>query len=465
MPELAPRDPRLQGLEVLVVGLGRSGLAAARLAAGRGARIVANDARTESELGPIAAQLRELGATLRLGGHPASLAATADLVIVSPGVPPAVPALVAARERGVPVWGEIELAFRYCRGRVIAITGTNGKSTTTAMTGAILRSAGVPGGTGGNLGTPFAELLSSDGPRAVHAVELSSFQLETIATFRASVAAVLNLTPDHQDRYDSLDAYATAKARLLETQSPEDAALLNADDPEHARFLPFARARVFRVSTRGPVALGAFADAGALRLRTDWGDEFLMDAAALPVPGEHNVANALFAALACRLAGCAPGAIAAALRDYRALAHRLEKVGELRGVACYNDSKATNLDAAERALAAFPDATVHAILGGKDKGANWASIADLLRRKARRVLLVGAAAPVIRAALQDVVPLVDCGTVSQAVRAGLEGAAPGDVILLAPGCASYDQYRNFEERGEDFRRAVGALAREEDGNA
>ncbi len=454
---LATRRPDLRGLTALVIGMGRSGLSAARLLAHEGARVIAADSRPEAELASAAEAARAVGAEVVAGGHPASLAGRADLLVVSPGVPRTVPVVEAAAARGVPVWSEIELAWRFCDGRVIAITGTNGKSTTTAMTGAILRGAGVPGGTGGNLGTPFCDLLAEDGPGAVHAVEVSSFQLETIDAFRAAVGVVLNLTPDHQDRYPTVDDYARAKARLLETQHAGDAAILNADDPETARFVPHLRGLPHRFSTRRELDRGAFVRDGAIVLRTAEGECRLMDAAALPVPGEHNLANALAAALACRLVGAAPEAIARALSLYRALPHRLEHVAAVRGVEFYNDSKATNLDAAERAVLSFAPGRILLILGGKDKGADWRSVAPLIRERAKRVLLVGRAAPTIRAALEGEVPLTDCGTVPEAVRAGLEAGAPGDVVLLAPGCASFDQYRSFEERGEDFRRAVLAL--------
>jgi UDP-N-acetylmuramoylalanine--D-glutamate ligase len=369
--------------------------------------------------------------------------------------------VAAARRLGVPVWGELELASRFCRGRIVGITGTNGKSTTTSMTGAILRHAGIPGGTGGNLGTPLSELLAHDADDAVHAVEISSFQLEAVEAFRAPVAVVLNLTPDHLDRYADLEGYAAAKARLFETQRPGDAAVVNADDPEHRRFLRAVRGRTFRFSARGPVDAGAFVEGGKIRLRTEGGDEVVMDVDSLPVPGGHNLSNALAAALLARLAGCAVESISAALASYRALPHRLERIAEVRGVAFFNDSKATNLDAAVRALESFPDRPVLVILGGRDKGARWADLVPALRARARAALLVGEAAPAIRDALSGTVPTHLCGTVPEAARAGFALADRGDVVLLAPGCASFDQYAHFEERGEDFRRAVEALQDEE----
>ncbi len=454
---LSAKEPQLSGLRVLVVGLGRSGLAAARLAAARGAHVLVADRKPRSEMSNGIAQALALGATVHCGGHPQELAGETDLVILSPGVPASLPIVLAARARGVPVWSEVELAWRFCRGRVVGITGSNGKSTTTSMAGTILRTAGIPGGTGGNLGTPFADLLSLDGPTAVHAVELSSFQLETVDRFQAAVAAILNLSPDHLDRYPSYDAYAAAKARIFETQGPRDASILNADDPDEMRFSGAVRGELFRFSTRGETTLGAFVRAGRIVVRLPEEEDELMDAREIPVPGEHNLANALVAALACRLVGCAPEAIADGLRAYRALPHRLQYVGTLDGVAFYDDSKATNLDAAVRALRSFPAGRVHVILGGRDKGADWSALFPVIREQARRALLVGEAAAAIRKGVEGAVPLEDCGTIRTAVRVGFDGAAPGDVVLLAPGCASFDQYGNFEERGRDFRGAVEAL--------
>ncbi len=463
MESFAARNPELRNRNVLVVGLGRSGEAAAWLALSRGARVRVTDHRPLEELGDAVDRLREAGAIIQSGGDPEELALHSELIVVSPGVPLSLPLFSAARSANVPVWGEIELAGRFVRGRVIGITGSNGKSTTTSMVGTILRRAGIAGGTGGNLDIPFSDLLHTDGSDAVHAIELSSFQLESIEQFRADVGMVLNLTPDHLDRYASFDDYGRAKARLLEVQRPGDFAILNADDPEVGRFEAVARGRVLRFSTRNEVPAGAFVSDGRLVLRTDTGDEPFLAVDELPVPGEHNVANALAAALGCRLIGCSASQIAEGLRVYRPLAHRLEPLGEIDGVAYYNDSKATNLDSAERALTSFPSHSVHVILGGKDKGGDWPALATAVVRHALSVLLVGEAGPTIRAALERLdVDIVECGTIENAVREGTQRAEPGEVVLLSPGCASFDQYPNFMERGEDFRRAVAALRREVD---
>jgi UDP-N-acetylmuramoylalanine--D-glutamate ligase len=453
------RAPHLEGLRVVVIGLGRSGLAAARLAASKGARVIAADRRSEADLAAAVEEARAAGAEVRCGGHGLELLEGTDLVVVSPGVPPDVPVVAEARRRQIPVWGEIELAWRYCRGRVLGITGSNGKSTVTSMAGTILRASGIPGGTGGNLGAPLTELLADDATDAVHAVELSSFQLETTDSFHADGAVVVNLAPDHLDRYDSFDAYVAAKARLLEGQEPDGFAILNEDDPETGRLMPAVRAELYRFSTQAPVERGAWIHDGILSLSLGGREEAILAADDLPVRGEHNHANALAAALACRLLGAPPDAVARGLRAYRALPHRLERVGSVAGVEFFDDSKATNLDAAIRAIRSFEPGTVHLILGGRDKGADWAALTEEVLGHVRRVLLVGEAAPAIRRGLADAAEIEDCGTVEAAVRAGFEKARRGDVVLLSPGCASFDQYRNFEERGDDFKTAVVTLAR------
>ena len=455
---LALYEPRLEDLRVLVVGLGKSGLAAVRLAASRGARVIVTDARSKEELGSAVGEVEALGAEVMAGGTPAALADGVDLLILSPGVPMDLPLLVEARDRDVTIWGEVELAWRFCRGRILGITGSNGKSTVTSMAGTILRTAGIPGGTGGNLGPPLTDLLESDGPEAVHAVELSSFQLESIQAFRPQGAVVVNLSPDHLDRYPSFESYVQAKSRILAAQDPGGFAILNADDPESARLKEAVRGRLYHFSTRTKLEKGAWLEDGILTLATEAGAGAPLVGAELSVPGEHNQANALAAALACALLGCGREAIVDGLRSFRALPHRLQHVATIGGVDFYDDSKATNLAAASRALQSFPPGRVHLILGGRDKGADWGSLAPLIRRFARRVLLVGEAVPAIRSGLAETVPLVECRTVPEAVDRGLKGARGGDVVLLAPGCASFDQYRSFEERGEDFRRAVESMS-------
>ncbi len=463
--KLAARDPRLEGLRVLVIGLGRSGLAAARLAVSRGAHVTVTDARSAEALGRRAIEAKELGVDLHLDGTPQALAENADLVVLSPGVPPQTALVRRARRIGLPVWGEIELAARFCRNRVIGVTGSNGKSTVTTMIAEMIEPTGSLAGVGGNLETPFAELLGEDDPSSIYVLELSSFQLETAETLNPEVAVILNLSPDHLDRYDSYDAYAGAKARLLELQSPAAYTILNADDPESRRFEGSIRGKLYKFSTQDEVDRGAFLSGSRLVLRTQHGEETLLDRSEMTLPGDHNVANALAASLAARLVGCPAETIAEALRGYRALPHRLEYVATVNGVKFFNDSKATNPASTARALTSFEPGKVHLILGGKDKGSDWSSLVPLIRKRARRVLLVGQCRAQLAELLDGEIPLLDCETVGKAVETAPLGASSGDVVLLSPGCASFDQYSNFEERGDDFRESVGLLVDERGSDA
>ena len=453
----AERDPDLSGARVLVVGLGKSGLAAARLVAAGGARVTVTDSRSEAALGDRLREARGLGATIHAGGNPPELAAEADLIVVSPGVPLGIELLRRAADAGLPIWGEAEIAARHCRGTAIGVTGSNGKSTVTTMIGTILERAGVDGRVGGNLDTPFSELLSPEDREAVYVLELSSFQLETLHSLRPAVALILNLSPDHLDHHPSYEDYARAKARIFELQGDRGDAILNADDEACRRFVGSARGRLHRFSTLREVERGAFVREDRLVLRAGDGDEELLDRSELAAPGDHNVANALAAALAARLVGCDVEAIADGLRAYRPLPHRLEYVATVRGVAFYDDSKATNPASTARALTAFEPGRIHLILGGRDKGADWSELVRLVGERAKRVLLVGEASSALAGRLAGVAASVECGTVERAVAVGLAGAGDGDVVLLSPGCASFDQYADFEERGVDFKKSVRAL--------
>jgi UDP-N-acetylmuramoylalanine--D-glutamate ligase len=453
----AQSSPDLNGSHVIVVGAGKSGRAAARLALDRGATVTLAEQRAASELPESVWALVERGVRLHSGGHPPGLLQGAHLLVLSPGVPLEIDLVHEARESDIPIWGEVELASRFTAGRLIGITGSNGKSTVTAMIGAILRGAGIKGATGGNLDTPLADLLDQDAADAVHALELSSFQLESIETLRPFVALILNLSPDHLDRHGSLDTYAAAKARIFENQSQEDFAILNDDDSPSRRFLPAVRGGLHTISTRTETERGAFLRDGKLVLRTDFGEDTLLAASALRLPGRHNLSNALAAALAARLAGAPVDAIDATLRSFEALAHRLERVGLIRDVSFYNDSKATNPAATLPALGVFDSGTIHLIVGGKDKGGDWDALVEAARTQVRRVLVIGTdPAPILRR-FESACDVLECGTLDRAVEAALGGAVAGDVILLSPACASFDQFNDFEHRGDVFRETVRAL--------
>lgn len=428
-----------------MVGLAKSGIASIELLLRHGAKVRATDTRPETAM-----------AVERLGVEfiPQSSAAFADaeLIVLSPGVPADLPDLSLARARGAEVIGEIELAAPFLKGRTIGITGSNGKTTTTALVGHILQESGVPVQVGGNIGQPVVGMVEPSRDGQWNVLELSSFQLETIRSFRAHVGVALNVTPDHLDRHHTFENYAAAKGRLFETQQPEDFAVLNADDAACVRYAGAGPASIRWFSLERPVEPGAWLAGGRLFLE----GSALMPAADLPIRGRHNIENALAAAVAARLAGVPAPKIAAAIRTFRAVEHRLEFVRTLAGVGFYNDSKATNVDAAMKALDAF-DGGLWVILGGKDKDSDYTVMRESLRRKARAVLLIGSAAQKIRDHLGEAAPLVECGTLEEAVRYGYAHAQAGDTVLLAPACASFDQFQSYEHRGRVFKELTARL--------
>ena len=445
----------LQGKRVLVVGLARTGVATALFCAARGALVTATEERGADQMVDAARQLREAGCTLEFGGHRAETFRKQDLIVPSPGVPAAHPGLAAARAAGIPIWSEIELAWHFLRGRLLAITGSNGKTTTTALVGHILAGAGIPSIVAGNIGTPLIARVGETNDRSVTVVEVSSFQLEHIDSFRPDIAVLLNLTPDHIDRHGSFEAYGRAKARIFENQVQTDAAVINADDRVAAGYAP-AKPQLFWFSRTKRVENGASLDGDRIVFRRDGQETVLLDRADIGLRGEHNVENVLAAASAAFLAGAAPAAIAAGVRSFPGVEHRLEFVAEIGGVNFFNDSKATNVDATLKALDAFPSGLL-VILGGKDKGSDYAPLAEPLRQRARQVLLIGAASEKIAAQLQGSVPLESASTLERAVALAFERARPGDTVLLAPACASFDQFENYEHRGRVFKELVHAL--------
>jgi UDP-N-acetylmuramoylalanine--D-glutamate ligase len=447
---------------VLVYGLGLSGRAAARLLLSRGVSVVATDTKPEEKL--------DLGDLAELGGKGKFelMAGTElqelptgpfDAVVVSPGVPMDRPLLEDARRRGLPVIAEVELASPFVNGPIVGITGSNGKSTTTALTGAMLRAAGLPVEVCGNIGVPLAGLV--DGPPGrVFVVELSSFQIEGIVALKPRAAALLNLSEDHLDRYGSMAAYAAAKKRLFLTQDAEGIAVLNADDPEAADVETLARKRWF--SRRGRVRDGCWLDADGRVLEAVPGetDVELFHASDVPLAGVHNLENAMAAALLARAIGAEPAEIRRGLAGFQGLPHRMQKVGEKDGVAWYDDSKGTNPGATAKSLEGFADGTVHIILGGRNKGADLASLTPLLAEKARRAYLIGEAAEEFAQALGTLggdVPFERSGTLEQAVRSAAGQARPGEAVLLSPACASFDQFKNFVHRGESFQVLVRGI--------
>jgi UDP-N-acetylmuramoylalanine--D-glutamate ligase len=445
----------LQGKRVLVVGLARTGVTVSLFSAGYGAVVTAVDEKPEAELAETAARLHAAGVKLELGAHVLASFLAQDLIVVSPGVPANLPALELARAKGIPVWSEIELAWRFLRGKLVAITGSNGKTTTTSLVAHILKTAGVPTLVGGNIGTPLLALVESSTDSSVTVAEISSFQLETIQDFRPEVGVLLNLTPDHLDRHESFEAYAAAKMRLFENQLDRDAAVLNADDPEITKRMP-SRPHIYWFSRQKRVAEGAFLRDGEIVFRADGAETVVARQREIPLRGDHNLENVLAACAAAYLAGAPAAAIAAGVKTFRAVEHRLEFVAEVGGVEFYNDSKATNVDATLKAIEAFPGPLI-VILGGKDKGSPYTPLVEPLRQRARLALLIGAAADKIAADLGDALPFEKVGTLERAVKRATELARPGDVVLLAPACSSFDQFENYEHRGRVFKELVAHL--------
>ncbi|MCU1318134.1 MAG: UDP-N-acetylmuramoylalanine/D-glutamate ligase [Candidatus Acidoferrum typicum] len=453
-----PNPFELRGQRVLVVGLARTGVATALFCAARGANVTATDARTENEIGEAIAPLRTAGVNLELGGHRENAFLEQDLIVPSPGVPADAPLLQAARAKGVTIWSEVELAGRFLKGRLIGITGSNGKTTTTSLIEHILKGAGFSTILAGNIGTPLISRVAQTSDNTITVVELSSFQLELIETFRLNISVFLNLTPDHLDRHHTLGEYGRAKARIFEKQTEADSAVLNADDPATTSLAP-AKPHVYWFSRKQRVVQGAFVRENEIVFRNDGEEETVLNLREIPLPGAHNVENVLAAVAATRLAGAEPTAISKGVRSFAGVEHRLEFVAEVGGVRFYNDSKATNVDATLKALDAFPG-RILIVLGGKDKGSDYTVLQRPLREKAILALLIGAAAEKIEKQITGSVAIERAGVIERAVEIASHAARPGDVVLLAPACASFDQFQNYEHRGRVFKELVHQLERQ-----
>ncbi len=446
----------LKGKKVLVVGLGKSGLAAALFLRHRGAHVTVSDVRSAEALAKDIPALLDEGIMVETGGHGLLTFRRQDLIVVSPGVPLNTPELEQVKSFGLPVIGELELAARFLKGRMLAITGSNGKTTTTALVGEILQKAGMPTLVGGNIGVPVVGLIEQSTDDTWSVLEVSSFQLESTEQFHPDIAVILNITPDHLDRHGSFENYAKAKERIFCAQDAEDCLVLNADNERAAEAASRTAAKLSWFSIENPVQQGAWLEDGYLVYRgaKDASAERVMPLSGIPLKGAHNVENVLAAVCAARLAGAPADAIRQAVESFQAVEHRLEFVATVNGVQFYNDSKATNVDATAKAVAAF-DSGVHLIMGGKDKGTGYLQLAQLLRARVRAVYTIGSAAAKIESELRGVVTIQSCETLDNAVRAAASAARPGEVVLLAPACSSYDQFENYEHRGRVFKELVG----------
>jgi UDP-N-acetylmuramoylalanine--D-glutamate ligase len=446
----------LKNKRVLVVGLGKSGVASALFLKRQGAHVTVSDSKSIDDLSSQIPALLDEGIAVETGGHGERTFHEQDLIVVSPGVPVDAPLLVQARALGSAVIGEIELAAQFLPGPIVAITGSNGKTTTTSLTGEVLAAGGLRTLVGGNIGTPAISLLDSATPHTVTVLEVSSFQLETIDKFRPKVAVVLNVTPDHLDRHKTFEIYTNAKARIFENQRNEDFTVLNADDPTCAAMAARTQAQVFWFSRQKEVKQGAWVREGNILFRDENQQREIMQVAEIPLKGAHNLENVLAAVCAGSLLGCAPDKIREAVRNFKAVEHRLEFVATIRGVDYYNDSKATNVDATIKALESF-SSNIHLILGGKDKGSDYSVLNGLIKQRVKRVYTIGAAAAKIESQIKGA-EVVHAETLENALRKASAVAESGDVVLLAPACASFDQFKSYEHRGQVFKDTVMKLA-------
>ena len=445
----------LKNKRVLVVGLGKSGLSAAMFLRAQGARVTVSDTRSAVALAKEIPALLEAGIMVESGGHGLLTFRRQDLIVVSPGVPMDTPEVKQVIAFGLPVIGELELASRYLQGRVVAITGSNGKTTTTTLVGKIFSDAGVSTLVGGNIGLPVIDLVGKSTNESVSVLEVSSFQLETVEEFHPWIAVILNITPDHLDRHGSFERYASAKERIFSRQATGDFLVLNGDDRVAQMSAGRAKSAVFWFSGTKAVRRGAFVRDGVIVWVEKEGGvtEPVMPVSEIPLKGAHNVENVLAAVCTARLAKIPAESVRASVASFRAVEHRLELVRKLNEVEYYNDSKATNVDAAMKAVASFAGG-VHLILGGKDKDSDYTTMAELLKERVKVVYTVGSAAEKIERELHGVVKMVSAQTIGAAVAEAAKAAVPGDVVLLSPACSSFDQFENYEHRGRVFRQSV-----------
>ncbi len=460
----------LMNAKALVVGMGRSGFNAARFLKQRGARVTVSDMAPESRAPDDAHTLRGMGVQLELDGHNLDTFYQAELIVVSPGVPHTITAIQAAREKGIPVMGEIELASRYISEPIVAVTGTNGKTTTTRLIGDMLNQSGIKVFVGGNIGTPLVSYLLTEEKAEWLVLEISSFQLDTIALFKPDVSLLLNISDDHLDRYDNFEAYARSKGQLLKNQGPDDIAVLNGHDTWVRRVSRDASVAKYYFTGRGKTEKGTDIASDGVRLQ---GIDFLGSSHAfksavkcaraekqaaisltgVPMTCPHELENIAAAGLATLACGGNFKGIHDALQDYKGLPHRLEQVASYDGVSFYNDSKATNVDAVLRALECLSE-PVHLIMCGRDKGGNFKLLATAVRQKVKSLTLLGEAAATIAAVLGNITPTNTVANMEDAVASAFGSAVSGELVLLSPGCTSFDMYQNYKERGLAFCRAV-----------
>jgi UDP-N-acetylmuramoylalanine--D-glutamate ligase len=450
-----------RGKTALVAGAGKSGQASARFLLDCGARVILTDTRSEDVLKNEIAALQSLAArsgelVLELGGHRNESFARCDFVVVSPGIPLSRPFFEVSRKERIPIIAEVELAYRHLKGKIIGITGSNGKTTTTTLVSDLLNGAGLKAHAAGNIGTPLISFARQSSDSDFYSVELSSFQLESICSFRPFIGSVLNLTPDHMDRYAGFEDYIAAKQRIFMNQGETDFAVLNADDPRTAALATKMRAKTVQFSRLRIAEHGAFVRNDRVIFRNKDGEKDLFAVSAIALKGAHNLENVLAACAMAILAGASPDSLEDSIRKFKGVEHRIEWVRELDGVPYYNDSKATNVDAAIKALESFPGNIV-LIAGGRDKAGDFSALRILVQQRVKHLVLMGEAADKIRQALSGTVDMSEAPSMMEAVSMCRSLARPGDVVLLAPACASFDMFDNYEHRGRVFKDAVRSM--------
>jgi UDP-N-acetylmuramoylalanine--D-glutamate ligase len=463
---MALKKMQLANKTIVVIGLGKTGVAVSRFLRNRGAIVVATDKAAESELGTPVAELRKLGIRLELGRHDANTFTKADLIVISPGVPHTLAGVTQAQARGIPVIGEIELASAFIQEPIVAVTGTNGKTTTTELLGQMLANSDLKVFVGGNIGTPLIAYVDRAEKADVLVAEISSFQLDTVTTFRPKVGVLLNITEDHMDRYPNFKAYADAKIRIFSNQGTDDIAVLNGADALIRTYMSEIHSRklLFNLHAKDHAGASIVGDRIVFHMADLWKSDpkfripRTLSLANFRPKGRHNLENACAAGLAAIAAGGRPQGIQAALDQFHGLAHRLEWVATIDGIAYFNDSKATNVDAVLRALECFRQPVV-LIMGGLDKGSNFGALREAIQPFTKRLIVMGAAADRIKSALGNVSLTVSAASMADAVHQARQAAVPGDVVLLSPGCASFDMYANYTQRGEDFKATVVNLNR------
>jgi UDP-N-acetylmuramoylalanine--D-glutamate ligase len=452
----------LQGKKVLVVGLARTGVAAVHFLVEKSARVKVSEAKSAEELGATLKDLMGLPVEWELGGHTLSFFLDADLIVISPGVPMDLKPLAEARARGIPVMSEVELAFRFLRRPLIAVTGTNGKTTTTTLIGEILKASGKKAFVGGNIGTPLIEYVRTEQKQEWLVAEISSFQLEGTLKFRPAIALLLNITEDHLDRYSNFQEYIRAKGKIFENQGKADYALLNADDPLTFQFAHQVESQVVLFSAQRAVPVGGFLEKGAILFQGADGQRERFGLDRLKIKGAHNLENLLAAITACKICGCPREPIQKVIDEFQAIEHRLEWVRDIDGISFFNDSKGTNVGSVVKSLMSFQK-PILLIAGGRDKGGDYSPLKKLIAEQVKGMALIGEAKERIFAALGGLTETVKVGTLEEAVHWAFSKAAPGDVVLLSPACSSFDMFENYQERGKRFKTIVHGLSGREKG--